>query len=155
MYFTSTLGLRPNIFLAPTSFNFQGRINYCKSLGCMEQTTSLLSMGALHGTNDITSRVNYCKSLGCMEQTTSLLLWALHGTSNITSRVNYCKSLGYMEQTTSLLLWTLHGTSNITSRVNHCKSLGCMEQATSLQESIIVSPWDAWNKQHRFKSQLL
>jgi hypothetical protein len=23
-----------------------------------------------------------------------------------------------------------------------------MEQATSLQESIIVSPWDVWNKQH-------
>jgi hypothetical protein len=54
-----------------------------------------------------------------------------------------------MEQTTSLL------------------SMG-MEQTTLLQESIIVSPWDAWNKQHhffqwgiawnkrhRFKSQLL
>jgi 3-methyladenine DNA glycosylase AlkC len=25
-----------------------------------------------------------------------------------------------------------------------------MEQTTSRQESIIVSPWDAWNKQHHF-----
>jgi hypothetical protein len=74
----------------------------------------------MHGTNNITS-----------------FHGALHGTNNITSRVNYGKSLGCMEQTTSLL------------------SMGhCMEQMTSLQESIIVSPWDAWNKRHNFFSSM-
>jgi hypothetical protein len=74
----------------------------------------------MHGTNNITS-----------------FHGALHETNDITSRVNYGKSLGCMEQTTSLL------------------SMGhCMEQMTSLQESIIVSPWDAWNKQHHFFSSM-
>jgi hypothetical protein len=74
-----------------TSFNgalhgtndITSRVNYCKSLGCMEQTTSVL-LWALHGTNNITSSMGIAWNKQhhffyghCMEQTTSLLPWAL------------------------------------------------------------------------------